>query len=115
MDAAFGFITTVLAFLSEKYGIVGVILAYALAIAPIVSALIEILEAVVLVTESKKDDEVAAKIRAVWSKVLPYLELLPHVNLPVAPVIAKVLGYVLKGVSAIKGALAGWFAKPPQQ
>lgn len=103
-----------IALLANQFGLFGLILAYLLAISPIVSILIELLELIVKLTQTNKDDEAVAKIQAVWDKVLPYIELLPHVNLPLAPIVMVILKYVVKGASALKGAILGWLApKPP--
>lgn len=113
-DAIFAMLSPILSFFSEKYGIVGQILAYGLFIAPIVSVIIEMIEFVVSFTASKSDDEFAAKLKAGWAKVMPILELLPHANIPLSPIMIKVVMYVMKSTSALKGAIQGWL-KPPSQ
>lgn len=105
-----GFIAQIIQFLAQKYGFVGLIIGYlTLVVAPVLSVAIEVFEAFVLVTASTKDDETAAKVRLFWnSKVLPVLEILPHVNIPIAPGIAKIMVLLLKAFKAIKAALVSW-------
>ncbi len=93
--------------LSGKYGAVAMVLAYAAALAAVVSVLIEILEGIVLFTASKKDDEAAARIKAGWAKVLPFIELLPHVNLPIAPWVSKALTLAQKALAVLKNFIPG--------
>lgn len=110
LDQILGFIMPIIAYMGEKYGIVGTVIAYAtLVVAPIVSVLIEVLEAVVLITASKSDDAFAAKVKAMWAKVLPVMEMLPHVNVPVAAAAVKVVAMVVKVAGVVKNIIAGIF------
>lgn len=68
----------------------------------IVSPLIELLEAVSKLTASTKDDELAAKVKSIRDKVLPILEALPHVNIPVATWMAKAVEWIKKIVEVLK-------------
>lgn len=109
LDQIIGFIAPILGFLSQKYGVIGTVGGYLLfVIAPIVSLLIELLEMAVTLTVSEKDDAFARKVRAVWSKILPILEVFPHVNVPVGAGLAKILKYVGKGIKAAMAAIAAW-------
>lgn len=94
----------------EKYGAIAVVIAYLLfVVAPIVTVLIEAAEALVILSASNKDDQAVARVKAVWTgKVLPILELLPHVNLPVAPFAAQLVIYIRKGANAAKAAIQAW-------
>lgn len=69
----------------------------------IVSPLIELLEAAAKLTEkTTKDDEVVAKIKSIRDKVLPVLEALPHVNIPVVAIVAKIAEWIKKVTAVIK-------------
>lgn len=97
------FIGPLLAYAAEHYGIVGTIVAYLLLMIPVVTLLIEVAQAVVTITISSKDDVLVAKVKAAWDKILPVLEVLPHVNLPIAPGIVKIVQLAMK---VLNGALA---------
>jgi hypothetical protein len=93
---------------------IGMITGYlVLVVLPIMSVLIEVLEAAVKLTESKADDEFAAKVKAVWSKVSPILEVLPHINLPLAPAIVKMVELVLSVLGFLKKLMAPKPQDPP--
>lgn len=68
----------------------------------IVSPLIELVEAIAKLTASKADDELAAKIKSIRDKVLPILEALPHVNIPVATWMSKAVEWIKKIVEVLK-------------
>ena len=102
------FLAPVLAVVSQKFGVIGLIFAYSVFfVAPFVSILIEIGEAVVQLSESKKDDEAIAKIKAKWLLVMKVLEVFPHVNLPLSPAILRILQIAAKVLGAVKGAIQG--------
>lgn len=96
-------LNTLIVLFSDKYGTVGMVLAHLLFVGPVVSILIECLEAVVTLTESTEDDEFAHKVKTAWGKVLPVLEALPHVNLPIAPVIVKIVTMMVKIAKGVIG------------
>jgi hypothetical protein len=80
-------------------------LAYGVAAMGIVSVLIEIVEIIAKLTPSEKDDLAVAKAKKVKDMVISVLEIFPHVNLPIAPIVLKigsVLGKILKGLKAAK-------------
>jgi hypothetical protein len=109
LDNLIGFLAPVLAALSQKYGAVGVAIAYLIALIPLVSIAIELLEAAVLLTASTKDDEAAARIKAAWrGKVLPVLEMLPHINVPIAPAVARLLGLAVRGIKSLLAGIGAW-------
>jgi len=68
----------------------------------IVSPLIELIEAITKLTASTADDAVAAKIKSIRDKVLPVLEVLPHVNIPVAAWVSKAAEWIKKLVEVLK-------------
>lgn len=87
----------------DKFPIIGVIGAYGVVLVTGIGVLIEIVEVVAKLTPSQKDDEAIEKAKALKKKVIGVLELLPHVNIPIAPVVLKVIE-VLKKIA--KGAKA---------
>ena len=95
-------------FLVAKFPILGTIGANALAIAFAVNVLIEAVEVVVALTPSKKDDDMAAKVKGMLAKAIPYIEYLPHTNVPIAPVVLAVTKMVGKIAKAIIGAVKGF-------
>jgi mannose/fructose/N-acetylgalactosamine-specific phosphotransferase system component IIC len=111
LDSVLGFLSPIFAFLVAKYGIIGSIIAYGIAIAPIVTVLIQLLEFIFSFLANQQDEAVAQQIDAVWQKILPWLELLPHANLPILPF----LKYIINGANALKGAVQGWLSSsnPP--
>ncbi len=113
IDSIMAILSPILAFLSEKYGVVGLVLGYlVLIVAPLVSILIEVLEAVVALTPSTKDDDFAAKVKAAWAKYgLPVLELLPHANIPLAPLAIKILDYAKRGAAALLAGIKAFLGK----
>jgi hypothetical protein len=112
LDQILGFVMPIIAYMGEKYGVVGTVIAYAtLVVAPIVSVLIELFELVASVTASKSDDATAAKIKAFWAKVLPVMEMLPHVNLPIAAAALKAVDMVKKVAEVLKSIITGIFKK----
>lgn len=116
LDAILSFLGPVLGFLANQYGTVGMVIGYVVLVGlPLVSVLIEVADALVKLTVSPADDAVMGTVEAVWAKVMPWLELLPHVNLPLSPVIQAVLKYAGKGVGAVVGAIKGWMGggSPP--
>lgn len=68
----------------------------------IISPLIELLEGISKLTASTKDDELAAKVKSIRDKVLPILEALPHVNIPVATWMSKAVEWIKKIVEVLK-------------
>lgn len=111
VDSGLSFLATMVGLLADKFGPIGTVIAYVLFFVPIVSVLIELLEFCVQMTESKADDAFAAKVRAAWDKAVPFLEILPHSNLPISPILMKVAGFLTKGVAAVKGGVQGWLTK----
>lgn len=104
-----GYLAPFIGSIADKVGVVGMIIAYLLLfVVPVVSILIEVAEGIAAFTETKSDDEAVAKIKSGWAKVVPILELLPHVNLPLAPAVTKILFYAKKFAKAVAGALKGW-------
>ena len=93
----------ILTFLTSQYGDLGTILGYAvLVVAPIVTVLIELMELVVSLTPSTKDDVVVEKLKAGWFQYgLPVLELMPHANIPIAATTLKVIDYTQRGGKAV--------------
>lgn len=94
---------------AAKYGIIGQICAYLVLVGiPVMSVLIEVLDAAVKLIGNASEQAFAGKVDAVWAKVMPVLEVLPHVNLPLSPVIVKVLSMAGKVAAAAIGAIKGW-------
>jgi hypothetical protein len=113
MDIISSILQPLLAMLGAKFGILGIIGAYGIAFVPVMTILIELLQFIVSLTASKTDDELAAKIVTVWQTyVLPVLEVFPHANIPLSATMLKVMDYMMRAVSAIKGAISGW-QNPP--
>lgn len=79
----------------------------------LVSPLIEVVELIASMTASTKDDEIAASIHAWKGKIVGILEVLPHVNLPVAAWITVCLSFLKRAVPAAKSAIAAWRASGP--
>lgn len=105
-DQVFAFLGPVLGFAAEKYGPIGLVLAYLfLFVLPICSVLIEAVEAVAAYTANPNDDVKAAELRSKYDKLVRYLEFLPHVNLPLAPIFVKILDWARKIAGAIKSVL----------
>lgn len=80
-------------------------LAYGVATMGIVSILIEIVEVIAELTPTEKDDLAVAKAKKIKNTIISVLEVFPHVNLPLAPIVLKVgtiLGKILKGLKAAK-------------
>lgn len=101
------FIKNLILMLTEKYSVLGMVLGYLVLVGiPVMSTLIEVLEAAVKLTAGTKDDEFALKVRALWAKILPWLEALPHVNIPIADAIVKAVGIFMKAARAIMAAIA---------
>ena len=95
--------TGLISFLTQHWGVVGTIIGTLIVWGiPVVSLLIEILEFAVALTPSKKDDEVVIKVRARWEKILPWLELLPHVNIPLSATALKALSLIKKIAAFLK-------------
>lgn len=107
-ESIMAFVGPIIAALVQQYGFVGLIIGYLLAAIPVVSLVIEVAEAVVLLSVSDKDDKAVAAAKAKWASVLKVVEFLPHVNVPIAPVIAKVVAYVAKAGKALMAALKAW-------
>lgn len=117
LESIISFIGPVIAFLAEKYGIIGTVLGYAFfVVAPIVTLFLEIVHFIVALTPTPKDDEIYEKVKAVWAKILPILELLPHSKIDIPSKVAAIVAIIKKGFAALKGAVEGWkSAEPPQQ
>lgn len=99
----------IMALLMEKFGAVGVVIAYLMACVPMMSAILVAAEALVKLTDKPEDDEAVSKVRAMYDKVLPYLEILPHMNLPVVDAaVAKIIGLIIKVCAGIVGAIKGF-------
>lgn len=77
----------------------------ALAICLAAGLLIELAEVAAAMTASGKDDAAVAKIKTIKNKVIAVLELFPHANIPVAPVIIKVTAIVAKVAKAAMAAI----------
>lgn len=110
MDSILEFLKPLAAFIVAKVPVLGVIAANGVAAMIAVGLFAEIVEVVALLTASKKDDEIAAKIKKVKDKVLVVLEMLPHVNVPVVGFIlgaSKFLGKALEIIKAIVSAIKG--------
>jgi len=104
-------LTTIIGMLGQKYATVGTILGYIVLVGiPIMTVLIDVMDTIVKATASSKDDELAAKIDAIWAKVLPFLEVLPHMNLPISAGVMKVVNLVLKIINSVKAAIVAWFS-----
>lgn len=104
------YLAMVAQFLIAKFPMLAAYGANALAVCMGVGLLIEGAEVVAALTASKKDDAAVAKIKAIKDKVIAVLEIIPHANIPVAPVILKVLAAVGKGVSVLKAAIGAFKA-----
>jgi hypothetical protein len=99
-------VNSIVGFLIGKYPVFANIGAYSIVLMGGVMALIEACEGVVLLTESKKDDEILGKVKMVAKKMIPVLEMLPHVNLP----LAQGALVAVKVMKAIGGAIKGYFS-----
>jgi hypothetical protein len=108
-ESIFAFLNPILGFLVEKYGVVGEVLGYVVLIGlPIITILVEIADFIVIMTPSPKDDEFMAKVHAFLNRVMPVLQMLPHMQIGIPAKIAMVFGYIKRGFAALKGAVAGW-------
>lgn len=104
-------LTTIITMLSQKYAVVGTVLGYIVLVGiPLMTVLIDVMDAVVKATVSSSDDAFAAKVDAIWAKVLPFLEVLPHMNLPISAAVMKVITLVMKVLNSIKAAVVAWFS-----
>lgn len=74
----------------------------------LVSLLIELLEILTALTATTKDDEKIAKAKALRNKIMPFLELLPHANIPVAAGLGKILALLGKVIPSLKAAIEAW-------
>lgn len=105
-----GFITVIVNFIGQYWPTLFQITAYLVVLGiPTVSILIELAELITMLTTTKKDNEAVSKVKSVWQKIIPYLEVLPHVNIPLAPMVVKVFGYVNRGVKAVITGIKSWF------
>ena len=103
--------TAIINFLAQKYCVVGETIGVLIfVVAPLVSMLIEVVEIIAALTPSTSDDEAAKRMRAKYDGVIKALEFLPHVNLPVAPVLLHVLAVAKKVLGALRGAISGYKA-----
>lgn len=106
LDQIFAFLSPVLGLAAEKYGPLGTVLAYLfLFVLPMCSLVIELVEAIAKFTENTDDDVKAAALKAKYAALVKYLEFLPHVNLPLAPMFLKVLQWTGKLVAIVKSVL----------
>lgn len=108
MDSILQFLAPIAAFLVSKVPVLGTIAANGVGAMIAVGLIAEIVEIVAAITATKKDDVVAAKIKAVKDKVLAVLEIFPHVNLPVAAILIaaiKALGKAKDIIAAIIAAV----------
>jgi hypothetical protein len=109
IESIFAFIGPILAYLSQQYGPVAYAIGVLVFISPVVSLVIELLEAAVMLTASTEDDVFAAKVKAFHAtKIQPMLELLPHVNVPIAPAIVMAVKFASKGIKAALAAIGAW-------
>ena len=104
------FLKPIAEFLALKVPVVGAIAANGLAALLAIGILIEIVEAVALITKTSKDDEFVAKAKKVKDKFIAVLEIFPHVNLPIVAAIVKLSAFLVKALAVIK-ALIGALKK----
>ncbi|OPZ24608.1 MAG: hypothetical protein BWZ03_00083 [bacterium ADurb.BinA186] len=97
------YLTILAQMLIDKLPVIGIITANGVVLVTGVGVLIEIVEVIAKLTPSQKDDEIVSKAKKIRDKVVPILELIPHVNLPVAPVILKAISLLGKFLKFIKG------------
>lgn len=102
------YLSMIASFLVAKFPLLAQYGAQAIAVCMLVGLLIEGVEVVAALTASKKDDEAVAKIKSVKDKVIGVLEVIPHANIPVAPVILKLMAAVGKGVKVLKAAVGAF-------
>lgn len=82
--------------------LVAQILAYVVALYPIVTLLINLLDLLVTFACFKADAPLAAKITTFWNnKALPVLEVLPHSNLPISGFVTSAISVVTKVVGSV--------------
>jgi hypothetical protein len=98
------FLKPVVDLLASKFDLIKDIGAYGMAFAIAWGLLIEIFEIVVAFTATKADDEFAAKMAAIRAKILPFLEILPHTNIPVAAFLTKLIAILSKTLKIGKAA-----------
>ena len=92
--------------IGQKFPILLTLTGYILASLVVVSPLIELVELVAKLTPSPKDDEAVSKVKVVAQKIIPVLEALPHVNLPVAKWLVVGAKLIRKGAAALKAWLS---------
>jgi hypothetical protein len=116
MSAIMAILTPIITAMEAKWGVVGTILGYTVVVGlPVMSSLMALMETVMGVVNSTASAATAAKIEAIYNAVLPYLEVLPHANIPLSPVVSSIISVSGKVVSAIQGAISGWLGSnnPP--
>lgn len=74
----------------------------------LVSALIELVEILAALTATSKDDELIKKAKALKAKIIPFLEVLPHANIPVAAGLGKIMALLGKLIPSVKAAIEAW-------
>lgn len=94
-------------FLVAKFPVLSVIGANTLAIMLTANLLIEGLEAVAKLTPTAKDDDFLAKAKEYAAKAIPFVELIPHVNIPLTAGVIKATEIIKKIAGGLKGAAAG--------
>jgi len=74
----------------------------------LISALIELVEILAALTATTKDDELIKKAKALKAKIIPFLEVLPHANIPVAAGLGKIMAFLGKLIPSVKAAIEAW-------
>lgn len=103
LESSLAVATSLISLLEQHWGafglVVGSLIVWGI---PIVSLLIEVAEFVVEMTPSKRDDAFVQKARLKWEKILPWMEILPHVNVPLSAAAIKVLKLIKRLAAWLK-------------
>ena len=77
---------SVIANFDQLYWQVSIVVAILLGL---ISVILEVAAIIAELTPSKRDDAIVASLQKKWSRVRPYLELIPHIKTPTVVVVRK--------------------------
>lgn len=109
-DSILMILQPILNYLSVQYGQVGLVFGYiVLVVAPIMTVAIDVADVIIKQVASKKVQEEADAINDFWDrKILPWLEVIPHANIPVGSWTVSLVKYLKKGAAAVVAGIKGW-------
>jgi hypothetical protein len=107
MGQILDFLKPFAAFLAQKVPVLSAIAANGLAGLIAVGLLIEVVEVIASLTATSKDDALVAKAKALRDKIVPILEIFPHMNIPVAAGLGKFANVLKKVLGGLKGLIKG--------